>query len=132
MVIVSSFVILCINYHGFWFKMFSKTSPKILPSQSFNEDTTQDNKIVIFFLIFKMKFTFLICSFNIVNLFFCPQWHSLDKGEQAKYYEMAQKEKDLHMQLYPGWSARDNYGMQSKKKRRRKPGDGAGTDEGNM
>jgi HMG (high mobility group) box len=46
------------------------------------------------------------------------QWHALDKAEQAKYYEMARKEKELHMQLYPGWSARDNYGMHSKKKRK--------------
>lgn len=46
------------------------------------------------------------------------QWHALDKAEQAKYYEMARKEKELHMQLYPGWSARDNYGLHSKKKRK--------------
>jgi len=42
----------------------------------------------------------------------------LDKTEQARYYEMARKEKELHMQLYPGWSARDNYGLHSKKKRK--------------
>jgi len=46
------------------------------------------------------------------------QWHALDKAEQARYYEMARKEKELHMQLYPGWSARDNYGLHSKKKRK--------------
>ena len=46
------------------------------------------------------------------------QWHALDKTEQARYYEMARKEKELHMQLYPGWSARDNYGLHSKKKRK--------------
>ncbi|XP_032281171.1 transcription factor 7 isoform X2 [Phoca vitulina] len=43
------------------------------------------------------------------------QWHALSREEQAKYYELARKERQLHMQLYPGWSARDNYG---KKKRR--------------
>jgi hypothetical protein len=48
------------------------------------------------------------------------QWHALDRAEQAKYYEMARKEKDLHMQLYPGWSARDNYAMHQKKKKRKK------------
>ena len=47
------------------------------------------------------------------------QWHSLDRAEQAKYYEMARKEKELHRQLYPSWSARDNYAVHSKKKRRR-------------
>lgn len=40
---------------------------------------------------------------------FCLQWHALSREEQAKYYELARKERQLHMQLYPGWSARDNY-----------------------
>lgn len=48
------------------------------------------------------------------------QWHSLPKPEQAKYYEMARKEKELHLQLYPSWSARDNYGSHAKKKRKKK------------
>lgn len=37
------------------------------------------------------------------------QWHALTREEQAKYYELARKERQLHMQLYPTWSARDNY-----------------------
>lgn len=37
------------------------------------------------------------------------QWHSLSREEQAKYYELARKERQLHSQLYPTWSARDNY-----------------------
>lgn len=40
---------------------------------------------------------------------FSTQWHSLSKEEQAKYYEMARKERLVHSKLYPGWSARDNY-----------------------
>ncbi|XP_067046635.1 transcription factor 7-like 2 isoform X1 [Acropora muricata] len=48
------------------------------------------------------------------------QWHALDRQEQAKYYEMARKERALHMQLYPGWSARDNYAQQGKKKKRKR------------
>lgn len=48
------------------------------------------------------------------------QWHSLSREEQAKYYEKARQERQLHMQLYPGWSARDNYGYGSKKKKRKK------------
>jgi len=47
------------------------------------------------------------------------QWHSLDKEEQARYYELARKEKELHVQLHPGWSARDNYGTHVKKKKRK-------------
>ena len=42
-------------------------------------------------------------------LWFPLQWHALSREEQAKYYELARKERQLHMQLYPGWSARDNY-----------------------
>lgn len=56
----------------------------------------------------------------------CPQWHALDRSEQAKYYEMARKEKELHLQLYPGWSARDNYAVHQKKKKRKKEGQGGG------
>ncbi|NXS00219.1 LEF1 factor, partial [Oxylabes madagascariensis] len=48
---------------------------------------------------------------------FCLQWHALSREEQAKYYELARKERQLHMQLYPGWSARDNYGKKKKRKR---------------
>lgn len=58
------------------------------------------------------------------------QWHSLDRDEQSKYYEKARQERQLHMELYPGWSARDNYGYVSKKKKRKKdrsPADSGGT-----
>lgn len=48
------------------------------------------------------------------------QWHSLSREEQSKYYEKARMERQLHMELYPGWSARDNYGYGSKKKKRKK------------
>ncbi|XP_025090136.1 protein pangolin, isoforms A/H/I/S-like isoform X1 [Pomacea canaliculata] len=55
-----------------------------------------------------------------INQILGRKWHALDRSEQAKYYEMARKEKDLHMQLYPGWSARDNYAAHNKKKKRKK------------
>lgn len=45
----------------------------------------------------------------LMHVFVCAQWHALSREEQAKYYELARKERQLHMQLYPGWSARDNY-----------------------
>lgn len=57
------------------------------------------------------------------------QWHSLSREEQSKYYEKARQERQLHMELYPGWSARDNYGYVSKKKKRKKdrsPADSGG------
>lgn len=48
------------------------------------------------------------------------QWHSLSREEQQVYYEAARHERQLHQQRYPGWSARDNYGYGSKKKKRKK------------
>lgn len=48
------------------------------------------------------------------------QWHSLSREEQQRYYEAARHERQLHQQRYPGWSARDNYGYGSKKKKRKK------------
>ncbi|XP_064594915.1 protein pangolin, isoforms A/H/I/S-like isoform X2 [Liolophura sinensis] len=59
-----------------------------------------------------------------INQILGRRWHALDRSEQAKYYEMARKEKELHMQLYPGWSARDNYASHTKKKKRKKEGPG--------
>ncbi|XP_024921711.1 transcription factor 7 isoform X13 [Cynoglossus semilaevis] len=67
-----------------------------------------------------------------INQILGRRWHALTREEQAKYYELARKERQLHMQLYPTWSARDNYeaglsgveGQKSKddwgKKKRRK------------
>uniref|UniRef100_S4RIC2 HMG box domain-containing protein n=1 Tax=Petromyzon marinus TaxID=7757 RepID=S4RIC2_PETMA len=49
------------------------------------------------------------------------RWHALSREEQAKYYELARKERQLHSQLYPGWSARDNYGKKKKRKREKQP-----------
>lgn len=55
-----------------------------------------------------------------INQILGRRWHSLSREEQSKYYEMARKERQLHMQLYPGWTARDNYAINSKKKKRKK------------
>ncbi|XP_067670908.1 transcription factor 7-like 2 isoform X4 [Haliotis asinina] len=59
-----------------------------------------------------------------INQILGRRWHALDRGEQSKYYDMARKEKELHLQLYPGWSARDNYASHAKKKKRKKDGPG--------
>jgi hypothetical protein len=53
-----------------------------------------------------------------INQILGRKWHELERPDQAKYYEMARQERLKHMQQHPGWSARDNYGL--KKKRRRK------------
>lgn len=52
-----------------------------------------------------------------INQILGQRWHSLSKEEQSKYYELARKERLLHSKLYPGWSARDNYGKKKKRKR---------------
>uniref|UniRef100_A0A673XV21 Transcription factor 7 like 2 n=1 Tax=Salmo trutta TaxID=8032 RepID=A0A673XV21_SALTR len=61
-----------------------------------------------------------------INQILGRRWHALTREEQAKYYELARKERQLHMQLYPGWSARDNYGKKKKRKRDKQPGEGNG------
>ena len=53
-----------------------------------------------------------------INQILGRKWHELERTEQAKYYEKARLARLEHMQQNPGWSARDNYGL--KKKRRRK------------
>ncbi|XP_016427847.1 transcription factor 7-like 2 isoform X11 [Sinocyclocheilus rhinocerous] len=59
-----------------------------------------------------------------INQILGRRWHALSREEQAKYYELARKERQLHMQLYPGWSARDNYGKKKKRKREKQAGEG--------
>ncbi|XP_050754581.1 transcription factor 7-like 2 isoform X6 [Gymnogyps californianus] len=63
-----------------------------------------------------------------INQILGRRWHALSREEQAKYYELARKERQLHMQLYPGWSARDNYGKKKKRKRDKQPGETNGKD----
>uniref|UniRef100_A0A4W3I9Z4 Transcription factor 7 like 2 n=1 Tax=Callorhinchus milii TaxID=7868 RepID=A0A4W3I9Z4_CALMI len=58
-----------------------------------------------------------------INQILGRRWHALSREEQAKYYELARKERQLHMQLYPGWSARDNYGKRKKRKREKQQGE---------
>lgn len=56
---------------------------------------------------------------------FCSvQWHALGREEQAKYYELARRERQLHMQLYPDWSSRANATRGKKRKRKQDPADG--------
>ncbi|XP_063787964.1 transcription factor 7-like 1 isoform X1 [Pseudophryne corroboree] len=58
-----------------------------------------------------------------INQILGRRWHSLSREEQAKYYELARKERQLHSQLYPTWSARDNYKLcnqQGKRKKRKR------------
>jgi hypothetical protein len=54
-----------------------------------------------------------------INQILGKKWHALTKEEQEKYYELARQERAKHLQLYPGWSARDNYAIHKKRKRRK-------------
>ncbi|XP_040298358.1 transcription factor 7 isoform X1 [Bufo bufo] len=61
-----------------------------------------------------------------INQILGRRWHALSREEQAKYYELARKERQLHMQLYPGWSARDNYGKKKRRSREKHQDSGSG------
>lgn len=54
-----------------------------------------------------------------INQILGRRWHALNKEEQSRYYDMARRERQNHLQMYPGWSARDNYAQSKKKKRKR-------------
>ncbi|XP_055597621.1 protein pangolin, isoforms A/H/I/S-like [Uranotaenia lowii] len=55
-----------------------------------------------------------------INQILGRKWHSLSREEQSVYYDKARQERQMHMELYPGWTARDNYGFGAKKKKRKK------------
>lgn len=46
-------------------------------------------------------------------------WQEMSKIQQQKYYDMAAAERDEHMKKYPQWTARDNYAIHKKKKKKR-------------
>ena len=54
-----------------------------------------------------------------INQILGQRWHNLSREEQARYYDMAKAEKEKHAQMYPNWSARENYASHAKKKRRK-------------
>lgn len=48
----------------------------------------------------------------------------MGREEQAKYYELARRERQLHMQMYPDWSSRTNASRGKKRKRKQESNDG--------
>lgn len=52
------------------------------------------------------------------------QWHALGREEQAKYYELARRERQLHQAMYPDWSSRTNASRGKKRKRKQDTNDG--------
>ncbi|XP_066901096.1 protein pangolin, isoforms A/H/I/S isoform X7 [Halyomorpha halys] len=59
-----------------------------------------------------------------INQILGRRWHALGREEQAKYYELARRERQLHMQLYPDWSSRANTTRGKKRKRKQETNDG--------
>ncbi|VDP92156.1 unnamed protein product [Echinostoma caproni] len=60
-----------------------------------------------------------------INQILGRKWHALSREEQAKYYGLARVEKERHQRMYPGWSARDNYACQVKRRKKRAGRDNA-------
>ncbi|CAF3576123.1 unnamed protein product [Rotaria sp. Silwood1] len=52
---------------------------------------------------------------SAINKILGQKWKELSRSEQDRYYELAKEERNRHMQMYPNWSARDNYGMKKKR-----------------
>ncbi|XP_072312883.1 uncharacterized protein [Eucyclogobius newberryi] len=52
-----------------------------------------------------------------VNRVLGQRWKMLSEQEQAPYYEQAHREKIAHQAMYPGWSARDNFGKKVKRRK---------------
>ncbi|XP_023035798.2 protein pangolin isoform X2 [Drosophila willistoni] len=59
-----------------------------------------------------------------INQILGRRWHALGREEQAKYYELARRERQLHMQMYPDWSSRTNASRGKKRKRKQDVNDG--------
>ncbi|KRK04779.1 protein pangolin, isoforms A/H/I/S isoform X10 [Drosophila yakuba] len=59
-----------------------------------------------------------------INQILGRRWHALGREEQAKYYELARRERQLHMQMYPDWSSRTNASRGKKRKRKQDNNDG--------
>ncbi|KAK1166687.1 transcription factor 7-like 2 isoform X18 [Acipenser oxyrinchus oxyrinchus] len=58
-----------------------------------------------------------------INQILGRRWHALTREEQAKYYELARKERQLHMQLYPLVSKRQLCKGKKKRKRDKQQGE---------
>ncbi|CAF3650544.1 unnamed protein product [Adineta steineri] len=52
---------------------------------------------------------------SAINKYLGQKWKELARSEQDKYYVLAKEERNRHLQMYPNWSARDNYGLKKKR-----------------
>lgn len=54
-----------------------------------------------------------------INKLIGKMWQSLSKDDQAKYFEMARNEREIHRKLYPNYTSCDQYVISKKKRRKR-------------
>lgn len=47
-------------------------------------------------------------------------WHALSKEEQEKYFERAKEAREKHAKEFPNWSARENYAINKKNRRKKR------------
>ncbi|XP_037609362.1 transcription factor 7-like 1, partial [Sebastes umbrosus] len=52
-----------------------------------------------------------------VNKILGDKWKSLSNEEQAKYFQVADRERRLHALQHPDWSSSNNYGQKRKRER---------------
>ena len=49
-----------------------------------------------------------------INQILGRRWHALDRTDQAKYYELARRERAIHLQKYPGKLWQEMIGLQAR------------------
>ncbi|XP_037639655.1 lymphoid enhancer-binding factor 1-like [Sebastes umbrosus] len=79
-----------------------------------------------FVLFMKEQRPNVVAKLNIsgsaaINTMLGQRWKSLSKEEQAKYYEGADKERQLHSQRHPDWSSSNTYGKKRQRERSKTP-----------
>jgi len=77
-----------------------------------------------FIIPIHLAYYYYILYFRETSRLSHTQWHALGREEQAKYYELARRERQLHMQMYPDWSSRTNASRGKKRKRKQDTNDG--------
>ncbi|XP_072255082.1 transcription factor 7 [Pyxicephalus adspersus] len=122
------------HIRDFFFFFFMKRKPHSEPKKEKEPKKPTIKKPLNAFMLYMKEMRAKViaeCTLKesaAINQILGRRWHALSREEQAKYYELARKERQLHMQLYPGWSARDNYGK--KKRRTREKNQDSSSDPG--
>lgn len=55
-------------------------------------------------------------SISVINKILGQKWNELNYKCKTKYFDMSREAHIKHMEMYPNWSARSNYGRFKKKK----------------